>query len=589
MGRDALEVPQSTPLPPARAESTGTHGSALGDVGQQRTLRVAGVRLSGRRRRPSGDKPPLPRELGTSGRIWLAAGLCSVLIWAALFAVPTTADWWGRRDLQVLEMMVDIRGPTLTTIMLGLHALGSAWFIRPIRWAAILVLVIYGKWRILAGVLIAFLIEGLVVSSVAQAVHRPRPFVEIIGDWAGYSHPSRPVAELAVTLVVVGLSLIPKGLWRSYWFIVAALVVTLLGLSRMYLGVDHPTDVVIGAVLGPVIGVMVFRIIAPESVFPVSFHRGRSAHLDVTGRRGEAIRRALQEQMGIEVLSLEPFGLAGSGGSTPLKIEVAGDPPRTIFGKLYAQNHLRADSLYKVARTVLYGSLEDEVRFTSVRRLVEYEDYILLKLRDAGLPSPEPYGFVELTPEREYLIVTEFLMNAQEMGEVELTDEITDDALLVVRRLWDAGLAHRDIKPANVMVRDGHVVLIDPAFATVRPSPWRQAVDLANMMIILALRSNPEYVYQRALLLFSPDDIAEAFASTRSVTVPSQSRSFLAALKRQEGTDVIARFRELAPHREPISIQRWSLRRVLLAGGSLIVVILFAALLIVNITGGGFI
>ncbi len=82
------------------------------------------------------------------------------------------------------------------------------------------------------------------------------------------------------------------------------------------------------------------------------------------------------------------------------------------------------------------------------------------------------------------------------------------------------GLAHRDIKPANVMVRDGQVVLIDPAFATVRPSPWRQAVDLANMMIILALRSSPEHVYERALLLFSPDDIAEAFASTRSVTVP---------------------------------------------------------------------
>jgi tRNA A-37 threonylcarbamoyl transferase component Bud32 len=251
--------------------------------------------------------------------------------------------------------------------------------------------------------------------------------------------------------------------------------------------------------------------------------------------------------------------------------------------------HDPADSLYKIARTVLYGSLEDEVRFTSVRRLVEYEDYILLKLKDAGLPSPEPYGFVELTPEREYLIVTEFLMNAQEMGEVEVTDEIADDALLAVRRLWDAGLAHRDIKPANVMVRDSHVVLIDPAFATVRPSPWRQAVDLANMMIILALRSDPEYVYQRALALFSPDDIAEAFASTRSVTVPSQSRSFLTALKRKDGTDVIERFRELAPHREPISIQRWSLRRVMLTIGSLIVMALFLTLLIENILGGGFI
>lgn len=576
---------------PAHAvvEPTGPHGSALGDVGRQRTLQVAGVRLSGRRRRPSGDKPPLPRELGTSGRIWLAVGLLSILIWASLFAVPETADWWGRRDNQVVMWLVDIRSQALTQVMLVLHALGSWWFIRPLRWAAIIVLVVFRRWRILAAVLVAFMMVSLVVSLVAQAVHRPRPFVEIIGDWVGYSHPSRPVAALAVTLVVVGLGLIPKGRWRRHWFVGAGVLVSLLGVSRIYLGVDHPSDVVIGAVLAAAIGVIVFRVVAPESVFPVSFSRGRTAHLDVTGRRGEAIRRALQEQMGIEVLSLAPFGLSGSGGSTPLRIEVAGDLPRTIFGKLYAQNHLRADSLYKIARTVLYGSLEDEVRFTTVRRLVEYEDYILLKLKDAGLPSPEPYGFVELTPEREYLIVTEFLQNAQEMGDVELTDEITDDALQVVRRLWDAGLAHRDIKPANVMVRDNHVVLIDPAFATVRPSPWRQAVDLANMMIILALRSNPEYVYERALRLFSADDIAEAFASTRSVTVPSQSRSSLTALRRRQGTDIIARFRELAPHRDPISIQRWSLRRAWLTVGSLAVVAILVLILVENIRGGGFI
>ena len=238
---------------------------------------------------------------------------------------------------------------------------------------------------------------------------------------------------------------------------------------------------------------------------------------------------------------------------------------------------------------MLYGSLEDEVRFTSVRRLVEYEDYILLKLKDAGLPSPEPFGFVEITPEREYMMVTEFLDGAKEMGDTEVTDEIIDDALLVVRRLWDAGLAHRDIKPANVMVRDNKVVLIDPAFATVRPSPWRQAVDLANMMIILGLRTSPDHVYERALQYFTPDEIAEAFAATKGVTIPSQSRSSLAVLKRSEGVDVVQRFRELSPYREPISVQRWSVRRILLALGAVLIFLMLLSLLIDNITGAGFI
>ena len=70
-----------------------------------------------------------------------------------------------------------------------------------------------------------------------------------------------------------------------------------------------------------------------------------------------------------------------------------------------------------------------------------------------------------------------------------------------MRRLWNAGLAHRDIKPANLMVKDGHLVVIDVAFAQVRPSPWREAVDLANMMLVLAVRTDAERVYQRALAL----------------------------------------------------------------------------------------
>jgi tRNA A-37 threonylcarbamoyl transferase component Bud32 len=321
-------------------------------------------------------------------------------------------------------------------------------------------------------------------------------------------------------------------------------------------------------------------------MFPVTYGRGRAAHLDVSGPRGEAIRTAIQEQIGLSVLSIEPFGLEGSGGSTPLRIKCSGDPDVYVFAKLYAQSHLRSDRWYKVARTILYGSLEDEVRFGSVRRLVEYEDYMLLKLQDADLPSPRTLGFVEITPEREYVIVTEFLENAKEMGDVDVDDEIIDDALIIVRKLWDAGLAHRDIKPANVMVSGGRVVLIDPAFATIRPSAWRQAVDLANMMIILALRNSPDVVYERTLKFFSPDEVAEAFAAMRSVTIPSQSRSSLALIKRTEGVDIVERFRHLAPPRERISLQRWSFRRVWLTAGAVLAVLFLISLFIDNFRAG---
>ena len=247
---------------------------------------------------------------------------------------------------------------------------------------------------------------------------------------------------------------------------------------------------------------------------------------------------------------------------------------RYLFAKLYSKSHVRADRSYKLGRAILYGALEDEAPFQTVRRFVEYEDYTLLLLNRAGIPTPAPYGIVEITPEREYMIVMEFFEGAREIGEAAVDDRVIDGGLMLIRRLWDAGLAHRDIKPANLMVRDGNVLLIDVFFVQVRPSPWRQAVDLANMMLVLAVRTDAERVYRRALRYFTEDEIAEAFAATRGVATPTQLRSVL----KKDGRHLTAGFRHLAPHRRPVAIQRWSVRRIalslaVLAGAALAVLI----------------
>ena len=71
-------------------------------------------------------------------------------------------------------------------------------------------------------------------------------------------------------------------------------------------------------------------------------------------------------------------------------------------------------------------------------------------------------------------------------------------------------------------------------------------------------RTDAEQVYRRARLQFSDEEIAEAFAATRGLTMPSQLRRML----RQQGRDLHTDFLRLLPYRlPPVRIQRMSWRR----------------------------
>jgi hypothetical protein len=91
-------------------------------------------------------------------------------------------------------------------------------------------------------------------------------------------------------------------------------------------------------------------------------------------------------------------------------------------------------------------------------------------------------------------------------------------------------------------------------------------------MLVLAVRTDPDRVYQRALASFSPDEIGEAFAAAQGMAIPTELQRYL----KQDDRDLIARFRELAPTYPKISIQRWSFRRLALIVGVLLAAIVVA-------------
>jgi membrane-associated phospholipid phosphatase/tRNA A-37 threonylcarbamoyl transferase component Bud32 len=517
-----------------------------------------------RRRRPTGAAPPLPRSIGTSGKGWLVA-LAVLTAWV----IVTLVSSWARRvtddvDAAILRALARIRVDWLASAFRGIDRPATGWTMFVVALLLLASMIAFRRWRHLFTFVASVIVLELIGLLLIEAYSRPRPYdVTTIGRWHGYSLPSAACAVLGFTVVGIIYSVVVPGRPRTIAKAVGAVIVGVVAVGRLYLGVDHPFDVLTGIALGVTVPLLAFRYFTPNELFPVRYRQGKTAHLDVRGRRGEAIRRAVEDQLGVTVLEVRPVGLAGSGGSTPLRLRIAGDPDTYLFGKLYAMNHVRADRWYKLGRLLLYGRLEDERPYQSVRRLVQHEDYAMRLLCDAGIPTAQPMGIVELTPDREYMLVTEFFDRAEEIGDAQVDDQLIEEGLTLIRRLWDAGVAHRDIKPANLLVKDGHLLLIDVAFVQVRPSPWREAVDLANMMLVLAVRTDAERVYRRALAHFTPDEIAEAFAAARGIASPTQLRIVM----KRDGRDLVAQFRAMAPERQKISLQRWSPLRVLLAVG----------------------
>ncbi len=526
-----------------------------------------GAYIVGRRgahRRPSGETPPLPKAA------WWPRALVA-LIAVVLVGIAMGAYYAIEPPTSTVPWTVDPSSASVS-IAKAVNLLATWQAILVLRIALAIVLIRYGRLRHLVVAIVAmWLMDALVTSDLIQ-IGLPQPSSWIVEPTSGnWYFPASAMASLSITLGVMVMALAPAGLLRRRAMIGALSLAVIVALARVFLGAAYPFAASYSVLLGFTVAAVMFGWLAPDEAFPVSYTRGgNAAHLDLEGARTDAIRAAMRDQLGLTVTELQPFGDEGSGGSTPLLMTL--EDGTKVFGKILATSHVSSDRWYRIMRTIMYGRLEDETSFSSVRQLIEQEDYALRLLDDVGFHVAHSYGIVELTPNREYMLVEEFFDGADTLGHAEVTGAVVAEGIELVRRLWDAGLAHRDIKPANLLVVDGHLQLIDVSGLEVRPSPWRQAVDLANMMLVMALRTDPEQVYAAALEHFTPEDVAEAFAAAQGMAIPTELQRYV----KEDPRDLPSAFKALAPDRPAISIQRWSARRIGLtaavAGGSLVLI-----------------
>ncbi|MFF2550237.1 phosphatase PAP2 family protein [Nocardia sp. NPDC058058] len=189
--------------------------------------------------------PPRPAVLG----ILAALGLGMLVLTIAVVAHP---DPLGP-DASWMRWFVEHRNGTATAFAKGISAVGDTATMTMLGVVTCVLLAWRRHWETAVFVAFTALGSGAIVFFGKLLIGRPRPpLVDRLVVETNHSYPSGHALGSTVVVGVVVALLVPllHGLWRYLLVTLTVLFVLGVGVSRLYLGVHWPTDVLAGWVFG---------------------------------------------------------------------------------------------------------------------------------------------------------------------------------------------------------------------------------------------------------------------------------------------------------------------------------------------------
>ena len=190
------------------------------------------------------------------GLVALGGGLVAILaVWAfAEIAGHVQEGATQRFDEAALLWLAQHRSPLLDRALLELTALGTGLVVMTVVVvAATFLWLTRHRWS--AGLLLLATAGGLVLNNVLKlGFGRPRPSVVTwLGDPSSSSFPSGHAMSAAIvygTVAYLAARLQKRRVARLLTALVAVLMIVGIALTRLYLGVHYPSDVLAGIVVG---------------------------------------------------------------------------------------------------------------------------------------------------------------------------------------------------------------------------------------------------------------------------------------------------------------------------------------------------
>lgn len=184
--------------------------------------------------------------------ILFASGLFAYAAGAMLAANHDYFEW----DLHLARFIQSFQSPWIKPFMVWVSAFGSGWLAVALVVAAGLTL-IAARYRIEGLICLAGLGIGRLVTSLLKLVSdRPRPndsLVQISRAFHEMSFPSGHViffVEFFGFMLFLTYVLAKPGLARTAGIVALSMMITLVGVSRVYLGAHWPSDVIGGYIAG---------------------------------------------------------------------------------------------------------------------------------------------------------------------------------------------------------------------------------------------------------------------------------------------------------------------------------------------------